>query len=79
MEKHQSNRASQIDQPNKPTVIEIRKGLAPGQLDRAEFSVRFHAAFVNSAFRSEDESIERLEENAWSVLTAAPRSDLDHR
>jgi len=45
-------------------AIEIRKGQAPGRLVRAEFSVRFRAAFIDPAFRAEDEAIAKLEEIA---------------
>ena len=45
-------------------MIQIRKGQAPAQLARVEFSVRFRAAFVDPAFRAEDPSIARLEEIA---------------
>jgi len=41
----------------------------PGRLARAEFSVRFRAAFIDPAFRAVDESIERLEEIAWLAYT----------
>ena len=37
-----------------PMTIKIRKGQAPGQLERDEFSVRFRASFVDPAFRAED-------------------------
>jgi multimeric flavodoxin WrbA len=48
-------------------TIEIRKGQAPGPLERAEFGLRFRAAFVDPAFRGEDESIGRLEAIAWEA------------
>jgi hypothetical protein len=48
-------------------VIEIRKGQAPGQLDRPQFSIRFRASFEDPAFRVEDASIARLEEVAWQA------------
>jgi multimeric flavodoxin WrbA len=50
-------------------VIEIRKGQAPAQLVREEFSVRFRASFIDPAFRAEDQSIARLEEIAWHAYT----------
>ena len=46
-------------------MIEIRKGQAPSQLDRSEFSIRFRASFFDPEFRAEDSAIERLEEIAW--------------
>ena len=69
MDDQQSNRASPIDGSSKSTVIEVRKGQAPGRLDRAEFSVRFRATLIDPAFRAEDESIERLEQIAWLAYT----------
>ncbi|MDO8458739.1 MAG: flavodoxin family protein [Burkholderiaceae bacterium] len=48
-------------------MIEIRKGQAPAPLIRAEFGLRFRAAFIDPAFRSEDTSIERLEDIAWQA------------
>ena len=48
-------------------MIEIRKGQAPAPLARAEFSVRFRAAFIDPAFRAEDQSIARLEAIAWQA------------
>ena len=46
-------------------MIRIRKGQAPAQLARAQFSVRFRASFIDPEFRAEDPSIARLEEIAW--------------
>ncbi len=48
-------------------MIRIRKGQAPAQLERAQFSARFRATFVDPAFRAEDPSIARLEEIAWQA------------
>ena len=45
----------------------VRKGQAPGNLDRAEFGARFRASFVDPAFRAEDDSIARLEGIAWEA------------
>ena len=50
-------------------MIEIRKGQAPAPLVRAEFSIRFRAAFIDPAFRAEDQSIARLEEVAWAAYS----------
>jgi len=50
-------------------VIEIRKGQAPAPLERAQFSVRFRASYVDPAYRAEDQSIARLEEVAWAAYT----------
>lgn len=53
----------------KSRVIEIRKGQAPARLVRAEFSARFRAAFIDPAFRVEEQAIARLEEIAWEAYT----------
>ena len=50
-------------------MIEIRKGQAPDPLNRAAFSVRFRATFIDPAFRTEDPSIARLEDIAWAAYT----------
>jgi multimeric flavodoxin WrbA len=48
-------------------MIEIRKGQAPGRLERAEFGTRFRASFADPAFHAEEQSIARLEEIAWQA------------
>ena len=50
-------------------MIEIRKGQAPAPLERAEFTVRFRASFIDPAFRAEDQSLARLEEIAWAAYS----------
>ena len=50
-------------------MIEIRKGQAPAPLARAEFGIRFRGSVVDPAFRTEDQSIARLEEIAWQAYT----------
>lgn len=48
-------------------MIDIRKGQAPAQLARAEFGARFRSSFIDPAFRTEEQSIARLEEIAWQA------------
>ncbi|WP_297324398.1 NAD(P)H-dependent oxidoreductase [Nitrosomonas sp.] len=67
MEKQKANNTNPTNQAGESTVIEIRKGQTSGRLDRAEFSVRFRATFIDPSFRNEDESIARLEEIAWQA------------
>ncbi|MGV8713298.1 MAG: NADPH-dependent FMN reductase, partial [Nitrosomonas sp.] len=67
MEKQKANNINPTNQAGESTVIEIRKGQTSGRLDRAEFSVRFRATFIDPSFRNEDESIARLEEIAWQA------------
>lgn len=45
----------------------VRKGQAPGPLDRAEFALRFRQRFYDPAFRAEDAAIARLEAIAWGA------------
>jgi len=51
------------------TVIEIRKGQAPAPLTRSAFSIRFRARFIDPAYRTEDSSLERLEDIAWQAYS----------
>ena len=46
-------------------MTEPRKGQAPGQISRAEFSDRYQAAFRDPAFAGEKEAIARIEQIAW--------------
>lgn len=55
-------------------MIKIRTGQAPAQLDRAEFGIRFRAAFRDPAFTAEEPSIARLEEIAWQAYTEERKS-----
>lgn len=48
-------------------MISIRKGQTPASLDRATFSVRFRAVYVDPAYRVEETAIARLEEIAWDA------------
>ena len=49
-------------------TTKVRKGQAPGQIDRGEFGIRFRNAFVDPAFRAEKEAIARLETIAWDAF-----------
>ena len=46
-------------------MTEPRKGQAPGQISRAEFSERYQASFRDPAFAPEKEAIARIEQIAW--------------
>jgi multimeric flavodoxin WrbA len=48
-------------------MTDVRKGQAPGHLDRGEFSIRFRNGFRDPAFRAEDEALARLESIAWDA------------
>jgi len=67
MENHHDNNTNPNRLATESTLTQIRKGQTSGRLDRAEFSVRFRATFIDPSFRSEDESIARLEEIAWQA------------
>lgn len=56
-----------------PAIV-IRKGQAPARLVRAEFSTRFRAAFIDPAFRVEEQAIARLEEIAWEAYTGGRKA-----
>ena len=47
----------------------IRKGQAPLPLERAAFSTRFRASFIDPAFRTEEAALARLEDIAWLAYT----------
>ncbi|HZV94153.1 MAG TPA: flavodoxin family protein, partial [Caldimonas sp.] len=49
-------------------TTKVRKGQAPGQIDRGEFGIRFRNAFVDPAYRAEDDAIARLEAIAWDAF-----------
>ncbi|MDO8333319.1 MAG: NAD(P)H-dependent oxidoreductase [Nitrosomonas sp.] len=74
-----NNSTNSINEAVESTVIEIRKGQTSGRLDRAEFSVRFRATFVDPSFRSEDASIARLEEIAWQAYTDGRKAPFTQR
>jgi multimeric flavodoxin WrbA len=57
----------------------IRKGQAPGPLERGEFSIRFHASFVDPAFRAEDGAIGRLEAIAWDAYCDGRKAPLTRK
>lgn len=67
MEDYSSKNSNTNNQADDLTAINVRKGQAPGRLDRTEFSVRFRASFMDPAFHNETESIARLEEIAWQA------------
>ena len=46
-------------------MTDIRKGQAPDQISRAEFSDRYQAAFRDPAFAAEKEALVRIEQIAW--------------
>ena len=66
-EDNASKSAHSSHQGEDSATIEVRKGQAPGKLDRTEFSVRFRASFTDPAFQGEAEAIARLEEIAWQA------------
>ena len=60
-------------------MIEIRKGQAPGHLEREQFSLRFRASFEDPAFRVEDAAITRLEDVAWQAYAEGRKSPVTRK
>jgi multimeric flavodoxin WrbA len=60
-------------------TTKIRKGQAPGPLERAEFGVRFRASFVDPAFRAEDGAIGRLEAIAWDAYQEGRKAPITRK
>jgi multimeric flavodoxin WrbA len=60
-------------------TIRVRKGQAPPPLERGEFGVRFRNAFVDPAFRAEDDAIARLAEIAWQTYHEERKSPLTRK
>lgn len=60
-------------------MIEIRKGQAPPPLERAPFSARFRASFLDPAFRGEDHAIARLEDIAWAAYIEGRKSPITQK
>lgn len=60
-------------------MTNVRKGQAPGNLDRGEFGRRFRNAFVDPAFRVEDAAIARLEAVAWDAYVDGRKSPLTRK
>jgi multimeric flavodoxin WrbA len=46
-------------------MIKPRKGQAPAMLDRAQFRVRFHAAYGHPSFTEAQDALAKVEEVAW--------------
>ena len=63
----------------KTPMIDIRKGQAPAPLTRVQFNARFLASFVDPAYRSEDQSIARLEEIAWQAYTEGRKTPITQK
>jgi multimeric flavodoxin WrbA len=60
-------------------MANVRKGQAPGKLEREEFVRRFRESFFDPAFRAEDEAIGRLEAIAWDAYTAGRKAPLTRK
>lgn len=60
-------------------TIQVRKGQAPGKLERAEFGARFRHSLVDPAFRAEDEAIAHLEAIAWDAYCEGRKSPLKRK
>ncbi len=60
-------------------TTKIRKGQAPGNLERGEFALRFRASFVDPAFRAEDGAIGRLEAIAWDAYSDGRKAPITRK
>ncbi|MDQ6679420.1 MAG: flavodoxin family protein [Pseudomonadota bacterium] len=60
-------------------MTDVRKGQAPGPLQRGEFTVRFRNAFMDPAFRSEDDALGRLEGIAWQAYSEGRKAPVTRK
>src|ERR1700761_1801299 len=60
-------------------MTEVRRGQAPGQLSRSEFSERYQASFRDPAFQAEKEALVRIEEIAWLNYKAERKSPVTRK
>src|ERR1700748_3923116 len=60
-------------------MTDVRRGQAPGQLSRSEFSERYQASFRNPAFQAEKEALVRIEEIAWLAYKAERKSPVTRK
>ncbi len=60
-------------------MTEVRRGQAPGQLSRGEFSERYQASFRDPAFQAEKEALVRIEEIAWLAYKAERKSPVTRK
>ena len=58
---------------------QIRKGQAPGHIDRAAFHDRFMQPFQDSAFGAESESLKRIEILAWQAYDEGRKSPVTRK
>ena len=60
-------------------MTDVRKGQAPGQLPRGEFTIRFHNSFRDPAFRAEDAALGKLEEIAWQAYSEGRKAPVTRK
>jgi multimeric flavodoxin WrbA len=60
-------------------MVTVRKGQAPGNLEREEFTRRFRRSFVDPAFRAEDAAIGRLAAIAWDAYSEGRKAPLTRK
>src|ERR1700760_4513440 len=60
-------------------MTEVRRGQAPGQLSRSEFSARYQSSFRDPAFQAEKEALVRIEEIAWLNYKAERKSPVTRK
>ena len=59
--------------------MQIRKGQAPGQIDRDAFHDRFMQPFQDPAFGAESESLKRIEILAWQAYEEGRKSPVTRK
>jgi multimeric flavodoxin WrbA len=60
-------------------MTEVRKGQAPGHVDRAEFGRRWRDSFFDPAFDAERDAIARLEQIAWDAYEAGRKAPVTRK
>lgn len=60
-------------------MTDVRKGQAPGHLDRATFHLRFMQSFHDPAFQTEAAALARLETIAWQAYDEGRKSPVTRR
>jgi multimeric flavodoxin WrbA len=60
-------------------MINVRKGQAPGHLDRDAFGERFRNSYADPAFQVEREAIARLEEIAWQAYSEGRKAPVTRK
>jgi hypothetical protein len=71
--------SSDLKQSPQYRKIEVRKGQVTEKMPRDAFRERFMARFYDPAFRSEDESVARLEAIAWNAYSNGRKAPITEK